>query len=138
MDRLPFHQLRHGVDFRIRRVLRGEPRGRAFQDLAHHIELDHLLVVGPRHRQAAARIARQQAFRLQPRDRLAHRRPRRAHPCRQIDFRQPQARRERPVADRGADPLIGFLAQVAGSQGLVHGRPGITLDIMGYVWIQDQ
>jgi hypothetical protein len=103
--RIGLHQLGHGLDLRVGSRAGGEPRGRALQKLAHHVQLDHLGVVGLRDGQAPGGSCVQQPLGLQPRDRLRTGVAGAAEARRQVGLGQPDAGRQRAVADRGADAL---------------------------------
>ncbi len=124
--------LGHGGDLGLAGMLGREARGGALQHFAHHIELDHLLMVGACHRKPSSGFVGQQPLGLQPRDRLADRGAGHPEAGGEIDLGQPFARRQAAIADRRADAGIGALGKVAGGGGTIHAD---CLACPGQLWI---
>ena len=101
-------------EFRLGHTRRGEPGGHAFDRGPDGDHLDHLALRLAHHDQPAAWHRADEAFLLQHRQRLAHRRA--AHPkvLRELAFVQPDLQRmavDVHLGDRALDRLAGLLAQ---------------------------
>ena len=92
--------VRERGQLRRRGMLRGKARGGAFDDLAHHIEINHLGRVECAHHEAAPADRLQKTFLHQPAERLAHRGATDVQPLRNVLLTHPFARAQFAVAQR--------------------------------------
>jgi tricarballylate dehydrogenase len=98
------------IDLDVRRVPGDQARRHALQHAAEIIELHRRLMVERRDDRTRARHDRDQAFRLQPADRLAHRRAADTELARQLRLAQPRPRQQFSRLDRGFELLVSVLA----------------------------
>ncbi len=103
---------------------RGQAGGHPVERLAHLVEIAHPLRLHRRHHQPALAVLDQQAAALQDLQRVADRLPRHAQHLGNAFLGEPLLRRQRPVDDRGQQPVVHLVDQGRnGAQRDQHGVP---------------
>src|SRR2546430_11604373 len=87
-------------------MLCGETSGKSFQQIAHGIELGHLLLIELRDDQTTARGRREHAIRFQAFERIPNRRATHTEPLRDVGLADPLSRSEPSTVDCSAQVRV--------------------------------